>query len=82
MNNQIKGSLLIMISAVCFSSYGLWSKLMASSFDCFYQGWTRAIIVIFVLFIVGIMTYFYPSTVISDYLPLEVFTKPLRILII
>ncbi len=33
-----------------FGSYGIWSRLMGSSFGIFYQGWTRALIITIVLF--------------------------------
>jgi len=44
-----KGILFIAISALMFGSYGVWSRLIGSSFGLFYQGWTRALIISVVL---------------------------------
>lgn len=44
-----KGIIFIIISALMFGSYGLWSKLLGGSFDPFYQGWTRGLILAVVL---------------------------------
>ena len=43
--HQKKGIILILISALMFGSYGVWSRLMGDSFGVFYQGWTRALII-------------------------------------
>lgn len=48
--NSKKGVLLILLSALMFGSYGIWSRLMGSAFDPFYQGWTRALIITVLLF--------------------------------
>lgn len=45
MKYSTKGILLIILSALMFGSYGIWSRLMGQSFDIFYQGWTRALII-------------------------------------
>ena len=47
--NKKKGILFIVISALMFGSYGLWSRLIGNSFGIFYQGWTRALIISIVL---------------------------------
>ncbi|NQV89398.1 MAG: DMT family transporter [Parcubacteria group bacterium] len=44
-----KGLVLILISALMFGSYGVWSKLIGDSFGDFYQGWTRGLILTVVL---------------------------------
>lgn len=44
-----KGIGLILISALMFGSYGIWSRLMGQDFGVFYQGWTRALIIVLVL---------------------------------
>src|SRR4051812_44473943 len=44
-----KGSWLILISAVMFGSYGVWSRLIGDSFGPFFQGYTRALIIAVVL---------------------------------
>lgn len=49
MTNQLKGILLITLSAVGFGSYGIWSRIMGNSFDEFSQGWIRAFILIAII---------------------------------
>lgn len=49
MNKTQKGIVLVLISALMFGSYGVWSRLMGGTFDIFYQGWTRALIILLVL---------------------------------
>ncbi len=44
-----KGIVLIGISALMFGSYGVWSKLLGDSFGAFYQGWSRALIILVAL---------------------------------
>jgi drug/metabolite transporter (DMT)-like permease len=45
-----KGIILILIAALMFGSYGIWSRLMGQDFGVFYQSWTRALIIVLVLF--------------------------------
>jgi drug/metabolite transporter (DMT)-like permease len=45
-----KGMSLILVSALMFGSYGIWSRLMGQDFGVFYQGWTRALIIVLILF--------------------------------
>ena len=47
--NQKKGAFLILIASLFFGTFGIWSKLIGSSFDVFYQSWTRALIVSLIL---------------------------------
>src|SRR3989344_1080332 len=44
-----KGVILIFLSSVMFGSYGVWSKLIGEDFGNFYQGWTRALIIVVLL---------------------------------
>jgi drug/metabolite transporter (DMT)-like permease len=46
---QKKGIAMIIIAALMFGSYGIWSRLMGDSFDTFFQGWTRALIISIIL---------------------------------
>ena len=48
--NSKKGISLILLSALMFGSYVIWSRLMGGYFDVFYQGWTRALIITVLLF--------------------------------
>jgi len=47
--NKAKGILLVLLSSLMFGSYGIWSRLMGGSFAVFYQGWTRGLIIAFLL---------------------------------
>lgn len=49
MKDSNKGIILILISALMFASYGVWAKLIGSSFGVFYQGWSRALIITIIL---------------------------------
>ena len=46
---SLKGSLLIFASALCFASYGVWSRLLGPHFAVFCQGWVRSVIILLVL---------------------------------
>lgn len=47
--NKNYGYLMVLMSALMFGSYGVWSRLMGDSFDNFFQGWTRALIILIFL---------------------------------
>lgn len=49
MKDSKKGIILILIAALMFGSYGVWSKLIGTSFGDFYQAWTRALIITIIL---------------------------------
>lgn len=49
MQDHQKGVILIFLSTIMFGSYGVWSKLMGDTFDVFYQGGSRAVIIGIVL---------------------------------
>lgn len=50
MNNKpTKGIQLILLSTICFGSYGVWSRLMGDSFGPFFQGWSRSLIICLLL---------------------------------
>ncbi len=49
MRNSKKGIIFIIISALMFGSYGVWSRLIGDSFGNFYQGWTRALLISIIL---------------------------------
>jgi drug/metabolite transporter (DMT)-like permease len=46
----------ILSSALCFGTYGIWSRMMAGSFNDFFQGWTRAAMILALLIPVGLAT--------------------------
>ncbi len=43
------GISLILFSSLLFGSYGVWAKLIGDGMDPFFQGWSRAVIIILVL---------------------------------
>lgn len=49
MKNQVRGSILIIFSALFFASYGVWSRLMMGAFGEFSQAWTRGLTLILIL---------------------------------
>ncbi len=49
MENSKKGFIFILISTLMFGSYGVWSRLLGSSFGNFYQSWTRALFIVVIL---------------------------------
>lgn len=49
MTPSIQGYLMILASALCFASYGVWSRLLGHHFGIFYQGWMRSAIILIVL---------------------------------
>lgn len=40
---------LVLLSALMFGSYGLWSRLMGGYFEPFFQGWTRGLIILLLI---------------------------------
>ncbi|MEK7648629.1 MAG: DMT family transporter [Patescibacteria group bacterium] len=48
-HSRTYGSSLVLISALIFGSYGVWSRLIGSAMGNFYQGWTRAFLILLVL---------------------------------
>ena len=44
-----RGIYLVLLSALMFGSYGLWSRLMGGYFAPFYQGWTRGFIILLLI---------------------------------
>ncbi len=50
LSDKTKGVSLILVSSLMFGGYGVLSRLMGSAFEPFYQGWTRALIIVVILF--------------------------------
>jgi drug/metabolite transporter (DMT)-like permease len=50
-----KGYAMILTSAVCFGSYGVWSRLLGKEFGIFYQGWVRSAVILAVLLPIAIL---------------------------
>ncbi len=45
-NKNGLGGLLVLMSSIMFGSYGLWSRLIGNAMGSFFQGWTRALIIL------------------------------------
>jgi drug/metabolite transporter (DMT)-like permease len=56
MKQAVKGNAYLVIAAVFFGSYGVWSRFLGSSFGDFFQAWTRCLLVLCLLLPVGIAT--------------------------
>lgn len=46
---SIRGSLIILASALLFGTYGVWSRLMGNTFPPFYQAWVRSLLIILIM---------------------------------
>ena len=46
---HLKGYLILLLAAVLYGSYGVWSKLMGDTFAPFFQAWTRGIIIVLLM---------------------------------
>ncbi len=46
---QTYGSLMALFSALFFGSYGVWSRLIGDDMENFFQGWTRALIILILI---------------------------------
>lgn len=49
MKNQVRGSILIILSAFGYATYGVWSRMMAGTFGEFNQAWTRGLALLIIL---------------------------------
>lgn len=48
---SLKGTVYILISAIFYASYGVWSRLMGASFGEFSQAWTRGLFLLVVILV-------------------------------
>ncbi len=48
---SLKGTVYILISAIFYASYGVWSRLMSASFGEFSQAWTRGLFLLVVILV-------------------------------
>lgn len=46
---SLKGYSLILLSALMFGTYGVWSRLMGANFAPFYQAWVRSVIIMLIM---------------------------------
>jgi len=44
-----RGYLMVLGSALCFGSYGVWSRMLGHDFAIFFQGWVRSLLILAVL---------------------------------
>jgi drug/metabolite transporter (DMT)-like permease len=55
-SNSLKGQLLVLASALCFGSYGVWSRMLGNDFGIYYQGYVRSLLILIVLLPVALAT--------------------------
>lgn len=69
MNNRDtrKGAFYILISAIFYGSYGIWSRLMAEQFGEFSQAWTRGLLLLFVVIVLNMFMKFWKPIHKSDW---------------
>ncbi len=53
---RLLGYAMVLASAVCFASYGVWARLIGADFGIFFQGWVRSAIILAVLFPIALLT--------------------------
>lgn len=53
MNNKTFGTSYILISALFYGSYGIWSRLMVGAFGEFSQAWTRGLLLLVVVLLIN-----------------------------
>lgn len=53
MNKKLLGTNYILLSALFFGSYGVWSRMMIGSFGEFSQAWTRGLILLLVVIVLN-----------------------------
>lgn len=54
MSNKVFGTSYILISALFYGSYGVWSRLMVGSFGEFSQAWTRGLLLLIVVLLINL----------------------------
>lgn len=59
MNNKLLGTSYVLLSAVFYASYGVWSRLMVGAFGEFSQAWTRGLLLLVVVLLLNIKLKFF-----------------------
>lgn len=54
MSPKAKGYMMILASAVCFSLYGVWSRILGMGFGVFFQAWVRSLMILVILLPIAI----------------------------
>jgi len=67
-DNKIKGTNLVLLSALFFGSYGIWSRLMMDSFGIFSQAWTRGLLLLVVTLIANFFFKFLKPVLKKDWI--------------
>lgn len=70
---SIRGSLIILVSAVLFGTYGVWSRLMGDTFPPFYQAWVRSLLIILIMLPFMLSTHSFQKIKRNDWSALAVF---------
>jgi len=47
---------MVLASALCFGSYGIWSRMLGKDFGIFYEGWVRSLLILIVLLPIALLT--------------------------
>lgn len=55
-STKAQGYIAVLLSTLGFASFGVWAKMVGDTYEVFTQAWTRALIVIVVMLLVGILT--------------------------
>ncbi len=70
---SIRGYSMILASAVLFGTYGVWSRLMGSTFPPFYQTWVRSLLVLLIMLPILLKSRSFRKFEREDWPPLAVF---------
>ena len=46
---HLRGYVLLLVAALLYGTYGVWSRLMGDTFPPFYQAWTRGILIVMMM---------------------------------
>lgn len=70
---SLRGSLIILTSAVLFGSFGVWSHLMGATFPPFYQTWVRSLLILLFMAPLMLKTHSFQKIKRQDWPALAVF---------
>src|SRR5215217_385326 len=55
-NKKFAGYLAVLASALCFASYGVWSKFLGTEFGIYTQAWVKSVLILVFLIPLGLAT--------------------------
>lgn len=68
-----RGYVFLLAASVLYGTYGVWSKLMGDTFDPFYQGWVRSLLIILMLIPFMVATKSFKPIPRKDWRPFAIF---------